>query len=193
MGVRPQDLCDFSSFDALVLSGGTDINPSYYGQQAFVSTQYDDQRDRRELWLIKQAELLNKPILAICRGMELINIYYNGTLHQELSQIFDDFLPTSSTLGKIIARHLIIIKEGSLINEILKTTACKVNSLHHQGIDRLGDGLVATARLKNGIIQAVEKNEKPWILGVQWHPEYLMQISLFKCFIDNAYALKKKR
>lgn len=183
-GIRPQMEYNEKDFDGFILSGGEDIHPALYGQKSLVTTLYDNKRDAKELELMENIDKTKKPVLAICRGMELLNIFYGGTLYQELSHIFDDFLPTKSTLGKLLARHRIEIKPNTLLHRILKTSSCKVNSLHHQGINQLGEGLCVSARFKNGITQAIEKQGTHWVLGVQWHPEYIYQKKIFYHFLE---------
>jgi len=161
-------------FDSLILAGGADIHPSRYGQESLVRSRYEEDRDQMEWEFLEKALLQEKPILGICRGMQMINVFFGGTLYQEVGRVFDDFLPPSSIIGKALARHAISVDQNSHLYEIIRKKTLKVNSLHHQAVDRVGKGLRVTAKLKNGVVQAIEHQKYPFIMGVQWHPELML-------------------
>lgn len=162
----------------IILLGGSDINPDLYGGETFEGVDYDDKRDAMERDYIRLSMEKKIPILGICRGMQMINVILGGSLYQNISDIFDDFLPTRSTLGKIFARRQVTITQGTKLHAIMKhRNLYKVNSLHHQGINELGKGLRSSAVEKNGLIQAIEIEDgksHPFLIGVQWHPEYIL-------------------
>ncbi|MDB2613556.1 gamma-glutamyl-gamma-aminobutyrate hydrolase family protein [Chlamydiales bacterium] len=176
-------------FDGLILMGGVDVQAHLYGQKDYAESWKDPLRDQLELDLLHHAFRKKKPILGICRGMQLMNIARRGTLHQELGQIFTDFLPNTSLLGKIAARQMISVKKDSLLSTILGEGQHRVNSLHHQGIDKVGINLRPTAWLQNDLIQGIEACDGSWQIGVQWHPEYMIyqkkQRTLFSSFVSS--------
>lgn len=131
----------------------------------------DPARDELEYGLIEQARERQLPMLGICRGMQLLNVALGGSLHQDLEGFYDEY-PAVRT---VLPRKRVTIESGTRIAGLLGEGACWVNALHSQAIDRLADGLVVGAVESNGIIQALERSGQPWLLGVQWHPEYLPQ------------------
>ncbi|MEZ4824085.1 MAG: gamma-glutamyl-gamma-aminobutyrate hydrolase family protein [Ignavibacteria bacterium] len=158
----------------LILSGGVDIHPENYCDiDTSDSTEtYTPERDEFELKVIETAMNKKLPILAICRGCQLMNVYFKGSI------IFDlmDFCGVnhdriSVTEGRI---HEISVIKDTLLYEIMNIDKSKVNSYHHQAIDRLGKGLIVNAKSADDIIEGIEysdKNNKPFFLGIQWHPE----------------------
>lgn len=149
----------------LLLAGGGDIDPAYFGQKNRGSAPADPTRDQRELALFQAFAQAGKPIFGICRGMQLINVALGGTLHQDLPAAVAPFHsdPDSDLV------HPIRSLEGSLLHR-LYGTVFSVNSAHHQAVDRLGEGLHATAWAEGGFAEAIEHDSLP-ILAVQFHPE----------------------
>jgi len=139
----------------------------------FVQSRRDEARDQLELRLIEQAIAAGKPILGICRGQQLLNTCFGGTLHQSLSGLYIED-PEART---ILPRKRIITDPQSQLARIWRRQRppVRVNALHRQGIDQLGRGIRAAARDRNGIIQAIEHQSLLFVIGVQWHPEYLPQ------------------
>jgi putative glutamine amidotransferase len=172
----------------LLLMGGTDVNPARYGQTARPETdQPDDERDTAELELIQEALERDIPILAICRGLQILNVYHGGTLIQHLPNP-EQHDPENA--GPAQAAHEIRIEPETLLASIAGTGAWRVNSRHHQAIDRLGESLRISARgAGDSVIEAIERPDKRFVLGVQWHPEdqfaeYPEQLKLFERFAD---------
>ncbi|WP_234570831.1 gamma-glutamyl-gamma-aminobutyrate hydrolase family protein [Rhodohalobacter sp. 614A] len=151
--------------------------PVYWVARYFQHTKkhpVDPARDKLEFDLLKKALDLEKPVLGICRGMQLINVHFGGSLHQDISGFYAE-QPQVST---IFPKKRITIKAGSKLEKLLQTETCDVNGLHNQAIDKLGEGLQKTAKeLYSGVWQAIEHTGYSFVIGVQWHPEYLMQIS----------------
>jgi putative glutamine amidotransferase len=152
------------------------------------SVDIDDKRDELEFGLIKQAVDKNIPILGICRGAQLLNIHFGGTLHQDIAGYYTEVPRVHSVWPK----KRIEVDEDSILHDILTFRKVWVNALHRQAVDELGKGLAAVAKEENGIIQAIEHTELGFILGVQWHPEYMPQIpaqrQIFKQLVAKAKA-----
>lgn len=131
----------------------------------------DPARDALEQDLIERAIERRVPMLGICRGMQLINVARSGSLHQSLEGFYDEY----PAIRSVLPRKRIDLMAGTRLARILGGSPCRVNALHRQAIDRLGDGLVPAAREPSGVIQAFEGGGERWLIGVQWHPEYLPQ------------------
>ena len=167
--------------DALVLSGGVDTHPKYYRSNNLkyphAPENFNEVRDEFEIKLFKRALQKKIPILGICRGMQLINCILEGDLVQDNGSSANE-MHKNEGKDKL---HAIKIQSGTLLNEIIGAENGEVNSAHHQSINHLGKGLIVNARSIDGIIEGIEwesKNEKPFFLGVQWHPERMNQQAL---------------
>lgn len=167
----------FNECQAFVISGGADINPELYGQKNKHSVNINKERDAFEQQVISHALSFKKPLLGICRGMQMINILKGGTLHQNVSDAYQGFVPTSSLWAKALLRRLVFFAKGSYLNRLFgKTGQAYVNSIHHQSIAETGKGIKVTAEDELGVVQAIEStaHKNHFILGVQWHPELLL-------------------
>ena len=178
-------------FDGLLLLGGADINPRLYNQKRdALLKKIDTKRDSMELYLLKKAYSNNIPIFGICRGMQFINIFFGGTLHKDLKPIYPKHYNTN-----LVVKEVKIIPHTKLYN-IIRAKKIKVNSLHHQGIKDLGKNLRISAYDINKIPYAIESQDENFLLGVQWHPEYIPYAwhsrKLFKAF-SQAIKKEKKR
>lgn len=146
----------------------------------------DPARDELEHDLIGKAIERRLPMLGICRGMQLINVALGGTLHQSLEGFYDEY----PAIRSVLPRKRVELKPGSRLAQIIGTRHAQVNALHHQAIDRLGEGLDAVAREANGVLQGFEAAGDRWLIGVQWHPEYLPQrhdqCALFEALVQRA-------
>ncbi len=151
-------------FDAVCLLGGPDIDPDRYGATDRHEHLYGlrDDHDAFELELVRVALALDLPMLAICRGHQVLNVALGGTLHQHITD--DD-----GRIGHRFEMHDVVIEPGSLTESLIGPRASG-HSVHHQAIDRLGDGLVVTAHAPDGTIEGIELPGH-WVVGVQWHPE----------------------
>jgi gamma-glutamyl-gamma-aminobutyrate hydrolase PuuD len=175
--------------DALILSGGGDVAPERYGATRHPAVGgVDEARDAWEVALIAQARQRSLPVLAICRGMQILNVALGGTLIQHLPD-HDDGHPHLVPGSFDAASHHVEITPGSTMAKVLDTDAIDVNSLHHQAIDRCADDLVVVGIEEHGIIEAVEHPDEP-ILGVQWHPELIAHLEphhrLFTWLVQQA-------
>lgn len=153
---------DASGCDALLLPGGGDMEPRRYGQKNTASRGLEPERDKAELTLIADFLAAGKPVLGICRGMQVLNVFFGGTLAQDIAD--------HSAVNGIDRRHT-IQTAASPLRPICGAT-CQVNSAHHQAVDRLGAGLKAVQWAPDGIVEAVCHQTLP-VWGVQWHPERL--------------------
>lgn len=166
----------FERLDGLLLPGGEDLDPSTYGAEPHPQLgATDKERDRTELLLTEWALEAGMPVLGVCRGVQVLNVACGGTLYQDLhSQRPDlakhDYFPPNYERFRI--SHSIQIEADSRLASALGTQH-EVNSMHHQGIERVGEGLRAVAVSEDGLVEAVEVPELPFVLGVQWHPEEL--------------------
>lgn len=132
----------------------------------------DHDRDKLELEWINRAVKNKLPILGICRGAQLINVFFGGTLYQHL----EGFYTETPEVRTILPKKKVNIEPNSRLSQILKTTDCKVNALHNQAVEELGDGLISAAKDSNNIVQAIEHQNSQFVIGIQWHPEFLPQI-----------------
>ena len=180
------EMIDVSKFDAIVISGGGDINPNIYGEEKLEKTiRISDNRDSTELAMLKSAEEHNIKTLAICRGHQLLNVYKNGTLYQDLNDSgFKDIehdKPFEDARSHI---HDIEVYEDSKLYEIIQEKNIMVNSIHHQGIDELGDDLKITAKSNDGVIEGIETTNGWNAIGIQWHPENMIEDTYSNLIFD---------
>ncbi|HEV8051270.1 MAG TPA: gamma-glutamyl-gamma-aminobutyrate hydrolase family protein [Parachlamydiaceae bacterium] len=182
-----------SVVDGLLLTGGEDITPQLYGEEPSTKlTATAPDRDYFELGLIKAVLAQKKPILGICRGLQIINVSLGGTLHQDIASEFANtcVLHRQQSLEHV-GCHSVKLSEGSILQRIFDVDSLITNSFHHQSIKTLGSGLTPTAQTSDGIIEGVEMPQEKFIIGVQWHPECMLKsdpntIKLFKSFIQAA-------
>ena len=160
-----------SSCSGLLLTGGSDVNPALYNESAGPETQRpDDARDAAEAALIDEALARDLPLLAICRGMQILNVHLGGSLVQHLPGSARHVRRTPENKG--LPAHSVIIEPGTLLAHIAQGPTWEVNSRHHQAVARLGNGLRVCAQdPEDGVIEAIELPGQRFVLAVQWHPE----------------------
>jgi gamma-glutamyl-gamma-aminobutyrate hydrolase PuuD len=177
-------------FDGLLLCGGGDVEPRRYGEDPSERLYgVDGVRDEFELGMITAACDADVPTLAVCRGMQVLNVAYGGTLHQHLPDVEGTGRHGIPPADEAVL-HEVGVEPTSLLRSVTDSRSVKGLAHHHQGVDRLGDGLVATARTDDGLIEAVERPGW-WMVAVQWHPEETaaedpQQQALFDALVGEA-------
>ena len=179
--------------DGIVLTGGYDIDPENYNKYAYKKVKFlDSLRDKQELKLIDYALKKGKSVLGICRGFQLMNVYFGGTLYQDIEEdVATDYLHFGGKFPKYKKIHPIKIDKDSILFDIFNNEDLDVNSFHHQAVDKLGQGLKKTAYSPDGIMEGFESTEYDNVWAVQWHPEimfkyYPEQLKIFKEFIKKS-------
>lgn len=160
--------------DGLILAGGSDINPYLYGEDfkegiGLVSPE----RDEGEMMVLKEFLNTNKPILGICRGLQLLNVYFGGTLFQDLKYSNLNILKHSQDFYPDLPTHKVYIEDKDNILYSLYGDSIDTNTFHHQAINKLGNKLSILAKSSDGIIEAIQMKEHNFLYAVQWHPEMM--------------------
>jgi putative glutamine amidotransferase len=177
--------------DGLVFSGGADLDPGLYGQEPHPETfGVGEGRDRAELALLEGALARDMPVLAICRGSQVLNVARGGDLVQHLPDVVGDE-KHKHTPGAF-ADHEVSLEQGTRLADILGDRA-PVKSHHHQGFGRVGEGLRVAAHAEDGTVEAVEDPSRRFALGVLWHPEAGEDMKLFEELVTAARAYREKR
>ncbi len=188
----------YERIDGIFLAGGVDIDPSSYREDKLdVCGRTDPDRDRVELLLTQWAIEEGKPVLGVCRGMQVINVACGGSLLQDVAYasprfVKHDYFPTQGFARDHLA-HGAMVSPGSFLQRIYGGGPIEVNSMHHQGIAKLGGSLAATIHAPDDLIEGIEGTDANFLVGVQWHPEMLIERDagtrrLFQEFRDAAAA-----
>lgn len=160
--------------DALILSGGHDVNPNLYGEEHLQKLgEIMPERDFFDFNLIKFAKEKNIPILGICRGFQILNVYHGGTLYQDLSYNKDCYIKHSQGYNPKLVTHSVKLTNESKLFNLFNDKEFLVNSFHHQTIKDIAPSLKIAAISKDGVIEAFESEDYNFLIGVQWHPEML--------------------
>ncbi len=179
--------------DGLLLSGGTDINPLLFNEEphAYLG-EVSPSRDSCELELTRRMLLLDKPILGICRGIQILNVAVGGTLYQDLHKQNDrPILQHLQHAPRAHPSHFVQLEKGSLIEEIAGSERIQVNSFHHQSLKDVPSVFNISGIASDGIIESIESSDKQFVLGVQWHPELMaakgeaVSLRIFERFIGE--------
>ncbi|RYE06048.1 MAG: gamma-glutamyl-gamma-aminobutyrate hydrolase family protein [Rickettsiaceae bacterium] len=180
--------------DGLVIPGGAgDVNPKFYGYDIISDKiKLNDQRALFEIELTKEALAKNIPFLGICNGMQVLNVACGGTLIQHIPDYIQSSINHDNLTGGAPV-HSIKIKPGTMLSEMTNYSECMVNSTHHQAVGIIGDELMVSAVAPDGIVEAIESLYYRFVIGVEWHPEYLdseLDFELFKRLVAAARFTK---
>ena len=187
----------FNQLDGLFLTGGVDVDPSQYGEVPHAYCQRSDlHRDRTEITFLRWAMETRLPVLAVCRGLQVMNVALGGTLYQDLhhelpDSMKHDYFSLTGPFDRAFLAHDVTVSHGTRLRQLLGQPRVRVNSLHHQAVKRLSDDLIESARAPDGVIEGVEGRNGQFLVGVQWHPEELTDHDhgmrmLFASFVDAA-------
>ena len=179
-----------ASVDGILLAGGGDVLPAIYGEQPHPTFDpAEPGRDQYELELARRATEADVPLLAICRGIQVLNVARGGTLVQHIPDELVDAMNHVVKEPSFAIAHDVWISEGSLLDRLmherLEGDTCPVNSRHHQSVKSVGEGLVVTATAPDGVIEAVEDPTRRFCLGVQWHPENFYRTGEFRALFEG--------
>lgn len=180
-----QAVQDALTCDGLLLPGGGDMDPKFYGQERIPACGEPNLlRDAAEPLLLRAFLAADKPVLGICRGIQVMNAVLGGDLYQDIKPF--EHLPHNDHWTKV---HTVTVRRGTLLSRILGQDTVLVNSQHHQAVDRVAPGFTLAALSEDGIVEAIEKPDARFCLGVQWHPEWLSDAdpamqSLFDAFVN---------
>ena len=185
-------------FDGLILSGGGDPDPNLYGEDCLQELgDITPERDTFELAILEEFLKTKKPILGICRGLQLMNVFYGGTLYQDIKYVDTNIQHKQKWLADL-PTHDINILENNILFEIFGKKA-RTNSFHHQMIKDLGRELTSIATTNDGVIEAIQNKNYPFFYGVQWHPEMMASRGnlgmkkIFDKFIESCKNLEKQK
>ena len=180
-----QAVQDALTCDGLLLPGGGDMDPKFYGQERIPACGEPNLlRDAAEPLLLRAFLAADKPVLGICRGIQVMNAVLGGDLYQDIKPF--EHLPHNGHWAKV---HTVTVRRGTLLSRILGQDTVLVNSQHHQAVDRVAPGFTLAALSEDGIVEAIEKPDARFCLGIQWHPEWLSDADpamqgLFDAFVN---------
>ncbi|MFQ3789425.1 gamma-glutamyl-gamma-aminobutyrate hydrolase family protein [Halomonas sp. A29] len=179
---RPQP----PALDGLIIGGGDDIQAHLYGGEVQLDVRLDPQRDELELELMERFIPLGKPVLGICRGAQMLNVHLGGTLDPDIYTTHEGLKRRRT----VLPRKTLDIVPDTQLHRILKVNWCRINSLHHQAVQEAGRGIEIVARDRDGLVQGIESRDHEFLIGVQWHPEWLIfnrpQQRLIRALVDAA-------
>lgn len=177
------------SVDALLMTGGYDPSPLFYGENpsrqiGFIFPEIDE----HQLAAIRIAAELKKPMMGICRGLQILNVAFGGTLYQDLTLIPNSYIQHFQKSRKHSPGHQVVVEKGTLLADVFGESVIQTNSFHHLAVKDLAPGFIVSAHAPDGVVEGIERREGAPIMAVQWHPEMMyerqpMMLDLFKKFI----------
>jgi putative glutamine amidotransferase len=177
---------DLDRLDGVIVGGGDDISATIYGGELDPAVRVDPERDALEHQVLRHAFAQALPVLGICRGAQMINVFLGGSLHTDIHAVYEQ-APRQRT---VLPRKTVHVTPDSRLGSILECLHCRVNALHHQSVDVVGRELRVVARDEHDMIQAIEDPAQRFVIGVQWHPEFLIfdrgQQRLFRRLVQTA-------
>lgn len=191
--LTPSSVYQHQLLNVVIIGGGDDIDPGLYGHHDPGLARIDRDRDAFEVNMIEHALGTDLPIVGICRGMQLLNVVLGGNLHGDIRAM----RVRTSNRRTVLPLKYAHIETDSLLGAVVGSAPLRINSLHHQAVDRLGDAMQAVAWDDDGIVQAIENSDHRLLVGVQWHPEYLPYLSsqrrLFRRLVGEASEHRQER
>jgi len=179
-----------SRLDGIIVSGGVDVDPTYYNEANTHSLGVSPERDRFEIALVQAARRENKAILGICRGIQILNISFGGSLYQDIPTMIVGVLQHNNWEAGKDAYHAVSFSRPSPLSKLFGQDEIQVNSSHHQSLREIGKGLEVLAASSDGVVESVTCPSDRFTFGVQWHPERMLddskQIELAQWFVSNA-------
>lgn len=186
--------------DGLMLTGGFDLDPSYYGEEPHRRIDaINPLRDHTEMILCRTALERDLPVLGICRGMQVLNVAAGGSLYQDLESQFEgETLQHFQKLTEEYPSHSIQVKPGTWLHRVIGAERARINSYHHQAVKRVAEGFVVTATAPDGVIEAVSSTRHAFAHGVQWHPELTFvahdfNLGLFRAHVEACAGHRERR
>jgi putative glutamine amidotransferase len=189
-GGRPLTLKSFDAeladrIEGLLIGGGRDVYPGLYHAKPIPGNPYNRVQDDNESRWLQYAKAENMPVLAICRGAQLLNVVQGGSVHHKITEVYENADYPQNVLAYNFFRKKIMIEPDSLLFDITNKPELMVNSIHKRAIDRVGGNMRVTAREANGVIQAIENPDRPFYMGVQFHPERLIHRRVFRMIFSR--------
>lgn len=178
--------------DGILLTGGVDVDPAEYGEAPHPTVELDASRDTYELALARLAIAKDMPLLAICRGSQVLNVAAGGSLIQDLPSQHPSSIVHSEAEAKDTIAHDVVIEPDTCLSVLLGAPRIAVNSRHHQSVKDAAPGFVVSAKSPDGVVEAIERKDAAFCVGVQWHPENFWATGQFRSLFDGLVEAAKR-